>query len=228
MAGLIPLGRIAAAGEDIFPTTAPHLDVRVIPQFGPQKGKNIDPQTARTLLQNIVVGENRTPLVQQQGDQWKWNYDITSPFGQRKAPVPGASTYHRGIDLSIDPQNIAYKGTGTYTPGEGFGTLKTTDPQGNPYEIQLLHTKPGKQASIAPQVESKAPPKEERDARTEDILKAFLYGTGMQGEKPKTLQQQLKEQIIGGAISQALNPPSFLSSYAATSPMMPNFSQLLG
>ena len=50
----------------------------------------------------------------------------------------------------------------------------------------------------------------------------------MLGEKPKTLQLQLKEQIIGGALSQALNPPSFLSSYAATSPMMPNFGQLLG
>ena len=53
MAGLIPLGRIAAAGEDIFPTTAPHLDVRVIPQFGPQKGKNIDPQI--TMLTEIGV-----------------------------------------------------------------------------------------------------------------------------------------------------------------------------
>jgi len=225
MSGLIPLGRIAAAGEDIFPTTAPHLDVRVIPQFGPQKGKYIDPQTARTLLQNVVVGEKRTPLVQQQGDQWKWNFPITSPFGQRKAPAPGASTDHKGIDLGIDPQNIAYQGTGTYTPGQGLGTLSTTDPEGNPYEIKFLHTKPGKEASIGSQVQSKAPPKEERDARTEDILKAFLYGAGMQGEKPKTFQQQLKEQIVGGVISQALNPPSFLSSYAATSPMMPSFDQ---
>ena len=225
MAGLIPLGRIANVGEDIFPTTAPHLDVRVIPQFGSQKGKYIDPQTARSLLQNVVVGENKTPLVQQQGEQWKWNYPITSAFGKRAAPVAGASTDHKGIDLGIDPTTIAYKGAGTYTPGEGFGTLSTTDAQGNPYDIKFLHTKPGKASAIDPRVQTKAPPKEERDARTEDILKAFLYGAGLQGEKPKTFQEQLKEQVIGGALSRALNPPNFLSSYTSSSSLMPDFDR---
>jgi hypothetical protein len=222
MSGLIPLGRIAAKGEDIFPTTAPHLDVRVMPQFGPQKGKYIDPQTARTLLQNVVVGENKTPLVQKQGDQWKWNYPITSGFGPRKAPVAGASTYHRGIDLGIDPQNIAYQGAVTYTPGKGYGTLSTTDPQGNPYDIKFLHTKPGKQASITPQVQTKAPPKQERDTRTEDILKAFMYGAGLRQPETQaqTLEDQLKGQILGSVISQALTPPDFLSSYMFKNPLM--------
>ena len=231
MADLIPLGRIARASEDIFPTTAAHLDVRVIPQFGPQKGKYIDPQTARSLLQNVVVGENKTPLVQKQGDQWKWNYPITSGFGPRKAPVEGASTYHRGIDIGgmnqNNPESIAYQGTGTYTPGKGYGMLSTTDAQGNPYDIKFLHTKPGQQVSVAsgqpaPQVQTKAPPKQERDTRTEDILKAFMYGAGLRQPETqvRTFEDQLKGQILGSVISQALTPPDFLSSYMFKSPLM--------
>ena len=44
MAGLIPIGKIAGPGEDVFATTGPHLDVRVIPQFGKDKGKKINRQ----------------------------------------------------------------------------------------------------------------------------------------------------------------------------------------
>ena len=199
MAGLIPLGRIAGPGEDVFPTTAPHLDVRVIPQFGPQKGKYIDPQTSRSLLQNVLVGENRTPLVQQQGDQWKWNYEITSPFGQRVAPVPGASTDHRGIDLGISkPETISYKGAGSYTPGKGYGTLRTTDAQGNPYDIKFLHIKPGEASSVSPQTQTEAP------------------------KAQNLLAEGLKKQVAVGLLSQALNPMSntFLSEYASNNPFL--------
>ena len=41
MAGLIPIGKIASPEEDVFATTGPHLDVRVIPQFGKDKGKKL-------------------------------------------------------------------------------------------------------------------------------------------------------------------------------------------
>jgi hypothetical protein len=56
MAGLIPLGTVVAPSKDVFATTGAHLDVRVIPQFGTQKGKKIDPRTAKTLLQNVLSG----------------------------------------------------------------------------------------------------------------------------------------------------------------------------
>lgn len=58
--------------------------------------------------------------------------------------------------------------------------------------------------------------------RTEDILKAFLYGAQMQGagKKEKTLQDEIKEQLIGNVISQALTPSTFLSSYTNQDPYM--------
>jgi len=222
MVGLVYLGRIAGPGEDVFPTTGPHLDVRVTPQFGAQKGKRINPETARSLLQNVLVGDKQTPLVQQQGDQWKWNFPITSRFGPRSAPTAGASTYHQGIDLGIGPENIAYKGTGSFKPGKGYGTLTTTDPQGNPYEIQFLHTKPAVENALASAVAPAQPTPEYTSNRTEDILKAFLYGAQMQGEKKpeKSMKQQLKEQVVGGLISQAMNPMGFLSSFAASDPLL--------
>ena len=222
MSGLVYLGRIAGPGEDVFPTTGPHLDVRVTPQFGPQKGKKVDPQTARSLLQNVLVGDKRTPLVQQQGDQWKWNFPITSPYGQRSAPTKGASTYHQGLDLGIGPENIVYKGTGSFTPGKGYGTLATTDTQGNPYEIQFLHTKPAVASSADSPTVTPATPSSDTSSRTEDILKAFLYGAQTREEKKpeKTFQQELKEQLVGGLISQAMNPMGFLSSYSSSDPFL--------
>lgn len=149
MAGLIPLGAIVDPSRDVFPSTGAHLDVRVIPQFGPQKGKKIDPKTARSLLQNVLVGPNKMPLVQQSGDDWKWNFPITSGFGPRRAPTAGASTYHRGIDLSIGAGTpLTYKGYGSFRPDSGFGSLMTTDAQGNPYELRFLHTEPGKAVQV--------------------------------------------------------------------------------
>jgi len=229
MAGSIPIGIIVDPRKDVFPSTGAHLDPRVIPRFGPRSGKRINPEEARTLLQNVLVGPDQTPLVQQTKEGWKWNFPITSKYGPRTAPTAGASTYHEGIDLAIPAgTQLTYKGYGTFQPEKGYGVLKTTDPQGNPYEIQLLHTKPGKQASIAPQGESKAPPKEERDARTEDILKAFLYGASAQGEKPKSLEQQLKQQIVGSVLSQSLTPSSFLSSFMGSNPMLQSVTNYLG
>ena len=43
----------------------------------------------------------------------KGNYRISSPFGPRPAPVPGASTFHKGIDLA------APRGTPIYAPAAG-------------------------------------------------------------------------------------------------------------
>lgn len=222
MSGLVYLGRIAGPGEDVFPTTGPHLDVRVTPQFGAQKGKRINPETARTLLQNVLVGDKRTPLVQQQGDQWKWNFPITSGFGPRSAPTKGASTYHEGLDLGIGPENLAYKGTGSFKPGKGYGVLTTTDPQGNPYEIQFLHTKPAVENTLEQATTQVPQQSSSTDSRTEDILKAFLYGvqTREKEKKEPTIQEQIKGQLLGGLLSQAMNPMGFLSSYTTSDPFL--------
>jgi len=158
MAGLIPLGVIVDPSKDPFPSTGPHLDPRIIPRFGARKGQRINPEEARSLLQNVLVGPDRIPIVQQAGQEWKWNFPITSRYGPRSAPAPGASTFHQGIDLAIPTgTQLTYTGYGTYRPDNGFGVLSTTDAQGNPYDIEFLHTVPGKAASVGSSVAPEAP-----------------------------------------------------------------------
>jgi hypothetical protein len=197
MAGLIPTGSVIDPRRDVFPTTGAHLDVRIIPQFGTQKGKKIDPKTARTLLQNVLIGEDKTPLVQQQGQDWKWNFPITSEYGKRAAPTAGASTFHEGIDVSLGAGTpLAYKGYGTYRPDRGFGSLMTTDPQGNPYEIRFLHTEPGGKAAIGSTDIPTAPtlPSAKTPDQTTDQLVEQLIGK----------QPTMKDVLVSRALGQAL------------------------
>lgn len=198
MASMLDVGYVAAPGEDIFPTTGPHLDVRVL-----KDGKYIDPGTIRSLLTRLKVGKERKALWQQQGEEWKPGFTITSPFGKRSAPVAGASTEHMGQDYAISAKTpLTWEGPGTFTPGKGYGTIKTTDPQGTPYEIRLLHTKGGKEAGVtAPAATQQSPTaggdtyiyvlgkgKKEEDAGT-DFLSSYIQDS-------LTVQQpQLKSMI---------------------------------
>jgi hypothetical protein len=228
MAGLIPLGSVVDPSKDVFATTGAHLDVRVIPQFGAQKGKKIDPRTAKSLLQNVLIGADKRPLVQQVGKDWKFNFPVTSEFGKRTAPTAGASTYHEGIDIGLGAGTpLAYKGYGSYRPDNGFGSLSVADAQGNPYELRFLHTAPGKAASVgstevpsAPQLPSNV------DQRTQDVLEAFLRGTQYelnpreQAKEKETLASRMKKQLVGQVLGQALNPMSFLDNYKTNDPFM--------
>lgn len=201
MAGLIPVGAVVDPSRDVFPTTGAHLDVRVIPQFGAQKGKKIDPQTARSLLQNVLIGKDKVPLVQQQGQDWKWNFPITSGYGKRNAPTAGASTFHQGIDVSLGTGTpLAYKGYGTYRPDSGFGSLTTTDAQGNPYEIRFLHTEPGKAAALGSKDIPTVPvlPGAEQPSTPEQNTDKLLEALGI-GK-----QTTMKDILVSRALSQAL------------------------
>jgi hypothetical protein len=142
MASIFDVGSIAQPGAD-FASTGPHLHVSV----QDPGGKTLDPTTARSfLLSRILVGKNKTPLYSKSGENWQSAYQVTSPFGQRSAPTAGASTDHQGTDFGI-PQGqrlgwLANPGD-VYTPNQGYGTIQTTDPQGKPYTVKLLHTVPG-------------------------------------------------------------------------------------
>ena len=193
MAGIIQAGYIAKPGEDIFPTTGPHLDVRV-----KKGGQYIDPATWRTGLQNLLVGEQKTPLYSQTKDGFKPGFTVTSPFGQRKAPTAGASTFHRGIDFGIAGGTPLYwKGAGAFKPGKGLGTIQT--PEG--YEIELLHTKGGKEASLmadqqTPQVPV-APPQQPASTDSPQSINIFLnVGKGADQEERISPQDQLKKFIV--------------------------------
>jgi hypothetical protein len=154
MASLTDVGYVTPAGQDVFPTTGPHLDVRVL-----KDGKYVDPGTIRSLLTRLKVGKERKSLWQEEAGKWSPSYAITSPFGPRKAPTKGASTQHMGQDYGIAGGTpLAWEGPGSFTPGKGYGTIKTTDPQGTPYEIRLLHTKGGKPTEAEPAMQPTAAP----------------------------------------------------------------------
>ena len=167
MASLTDVGYVAPAGQDVLPSTGPHLDVRVL-----KDGKYIDPGTIRSLLTRLKVGKERQSLWQQTGDEWKSSFPITSGYGKRSAPTAGASTFHEAHDYGVPGgTQLAWEGPGTFTPGKGYGSIQTTDPQGNPYEIRLLHTKGGKQSEVKGDVASDAMPESVRKGNT------FIYLT---------------------------------------------------
>jgi len=160
MASLTDVGYVSPLNEDVLPSTGSHLDVRVR-----KEGKYINPETIRSLLTRLKVGKERTPLWQQQGEQWKAAAPITSGFGPRTAPVAGASTYHPAHDYGVGAGTpLAWEGPGTFTPGKGYGTIQTTDAQGTPYEISLLHTKGGKAAALPAQPGAAPPPQAQQKA----------------------------------------------------------------
>jgi len=199
MAGLIPLGTVAKPGEDIFPTTGPHLDVRV-----KKKGEYIDPMTARSILQNVLVGKDKTPLFKQEGGEFKPSYTITSPYGQRTAPTAGASTFHRGIDIGIEGGTpLTYKGYGKFKPGEGLGTLETTV-DGVPYELKFLHTKPGQQAEVLGQQQQQVTQTAQPTQTTANAPQDINLFITLPQKQSKTKEQD----FLGGYISQALSTPT--------------------
>jgi len=200
MPGILHAGYVAKPGEDIFPTTGAHLDVRVR-----KAGQYIDPSTWRSGLQNLLIGDKKTPLYQQTKDGFSPAFQITSGYGARKAPTAGASTFHKGIDFGIPGGTpIYWTGAGSFKPGKGLGTIET--PEG--YEIELLHTKGGKETMIAsasptnqqtPQVPSPQQPASSDAPKSINIL----IQTGKDEDSTAILnpQQQLKnyvDKMFGG------------------------------
>lgn len=209
MAGILQAGYIAKPGEDIFPTTGPHLDVRVR-----KAGQYIDPSTWRSGLQNLLIGEQKTPLYQATKDGFNPSFPITSGFGARKAPVAGASTFHKGIDFGIPGGTPLYwRGAGAFKPGKGLGTIQT--PEG--YEIELLHTKGGKQTQLAglpaapQQAPQTAPPQQPALSDAPQSIN-ILIETGSKDKEEGQIspQEQLKnyiDKMFGGSQSN-FNPMS--------------------
>lgn len=128
--GPVRVGKIAHPSQDIYPTTGPHLDVRVM-----KNGEYVNPEFARSLLQNLRVGGK--PLYSQSGEGWSPAYPITSGFGPRSAPTAGASTFHRGVDFGVpEGVELEWTGGGTYSRQPGYGQIDL--PTGE--RIKLLHT----------------------------------------------------------------------------------------
>jgi len=209
MAGLIDAGYVARPEEDVFATTGAHLDVRVL-----KDGKYINPETIRSLLTRLKVGKERKPLWQQQGSTWKPAAPITSGFGPRVAPTAGASTYHPAHDYGLGAgTQLAWEGPGEFTPNKGYGSIKTTDAQGTPYEIKLLHTKGGKSSAVAPvaQQATLAAPTTPAHTSAGNIYNFYLQGKKKEDTGIEDLLPNPNEFLTGYA-KNLINPLSALQA----------------
>ena len=210
MAGLIDAGYVARPEEDVFATTGAHLDVRVL-----KDGKYINPETIRSLLTRLKVGKERKPLWQQQGSTWKPAAPITSGFGPRVAPTAGASTYHPAHDYGLGAgTQLAWEGPGEFTPNKGYGSIKTTDAQGTPYEIKLLHTKGGKPATMAPAAQNTtlAAPATPASASAGNIYNFYLQGKKKEDEDMASLLPSPTDFLTGYINKPSVNPLAALQA----------------
>jgi len=106
--------------------TGPHLDMRV---FNPSTGQYDNPTGYENYL---VVGG--VPIAKK--------YSVTSGYGPRRAPAPGASTFHKGVDYGT-PEGTAVTVRGgsylrTWWDDGGGGVVSSYRlPDGK--ELRLLH-----------------------------------------------------------------------------------------
>ena len=208
MTKLSDVGYVTPVGEDIFPTTGPHLDVRVL-----KDGKYIDPGTIRSLLTRLKVGKDRKPLWQQTGEEWKPGYAITSGYGKRDAPTAGASTFHLGQDYAVPERTpLAWEGAGEFIPGRGYSSIKTADPQGTPYEVRLLHTKGGKGFNL-PQQQAQPPIEQQSPQQRAGDTYIVLPGSGKK-EKPDDFLNDYVQSLMARSpqIQSGIDPVSMLTA----------------
>lgn len=202
MSGIFQTGFIQDPKKDRFATSGPHLHIEMSPGSGPQRGVRFNPTSHRTLLQNILLGNDRIPLVQEKSGTWQWNFPITSGFGRRDTGIPNATTDHGGIDIGNLPIGtpVYYRGEGSYQPDAGFGTIKTTDPQGRPFDIRLLHTRPGPATGAGPTAAPPAPTLPPPLAANKDPLTDFM------------------QDLIAQALFKRMGQSSASSTYSGPSP----------
>jgi murein DD-endopeptidase MepM/ murein hydrolase activator NlpD len=106
--------------------TGPHLDMRV---FNPSTGKYDNPTGYENYL---VVGG--VPIAKK--------YSVTSGYGPRYAPVPGASTFHKGVDYGTPEGTAVTVRGGSYLRtwwDEGGGGVVSSYRLPDGKELRLLH-----------------------------------------------------------------------------------------
>jgi len=205
MAGIIYAGQVTPAGKDVFPTTGPHLDVRVR-----KDGQYIDPATWRSGLQRLKIGKDRKPLYSQKDGQWSTPFEITSGYGARKAPTAGASTDHKGIDYGVaGGEQLYWEGPGTFKPGKGLGTITT--PEG--YEVQLLHTMGGKETQIAGAPEQIPTTPQAPSTQTTQLPQVTVIDLRDKKEPAKSFMEQYRDKLLAGALG--LDDSGSRSSFAS-------------
>lgn len=155
----------------------------------------------------------------QRTGELSWRAKQLGLFNEALGPGDKGHDTHVHLALEgkkpITEEQLQWLGTGRYKQGD-----KLTDVM--PGGALPAPTQP----AMAPAQTTTSP-----NARTEDILKAFMYGAGSLGKKEepqKTFEQQLKEQLLGTVLKEALTPTSFLSSYATSNPFLTGQSAATG
>jgi|14_taG_2_1085336.scaffolds.fasta_scaffold01041_2 hypothetical protein len=133
--GMMPAGSVIPYQRDTLPSTGDHLDTRILVKSGPNKGQRIDPMSRPDLLSKVYIGDNAdnaVPLT---------SFEVTSPYGDRIPPAPGASSFHAGIDSAIaSGKKIFVKdGQGFYRE-KSANVVPITDDDGNTFEFEFYHT----------------------------------------------------------------------------------------
>ena len=106
--------------------TGAHLDMRV---FNPSTGKYDNPTGYENYL---VVGG--VPIAKK--------YSVTSGYGPRYAPVPGASPFHKGVDYGTPEGTAVTVRGGSYLKtwwDEGGGGVVSSYRLPDGKELRLLH-----------------------------------------------------------------------------------------
>ena len=179
--------------------------------------KYLDPQTIRSPLMGLRVGEGEIPaFIKDASGKIVVNpqsgIQVTSGFGSRAAPTAGASSFHQGEDLGLPAGTpLKYVGEGSYTPlanQGGYGNLGTFKTGDNKYEIGFGHM-----ASLGTPVTTQGapvgPPQnyDQANQRTQDLLEAFMYGTQYrEAQKPQSFLDAMKQQVTQSMLGQVLNP----------------------
>jgi murein DD-endopeptidase MepM/ murein hydrolase activator NlpD len=179
--------------------------------------KFLDPQTIRSPLMGLRVGEGEIPaFIKNAAGKIVVNpqsgIQVTSDFGGRTAPTAGASSFHQGEDLALPSgTQLKYVGEGSYVPlanQGGYGNLATFKTGDNKYEIGFGHM-----GSLGTTTATQGNPVglpqnyDQANQRTQDLLEAFMYGTQYrETQKPQSFLDAMKEQVTQSVLSQVLNP----------------------
>ena len=191
MSQFLPVGSVIDYRRDRFATNGDHLDVRIIPKYGPNAGVEIDPATRPNLLNRIFIGsgDNRRSLT---------SYPLTSGFGPRDTGIPGASKYHKGQDYGIAAGNeIFLQGGTSYFSQNGVGVATLNDAEGNPYEIEFFHTDVGEPLGVSDQpqrVSSQSASAKAKAQAYQDMSKSQLDSAydGMRSDTARAEEEGMK------------------------------------
>ena len=197
MAGITFKGRVGSTGR----STGPHLHVEVEDLA---TGALINPETIRTPLAGLRIGEKRVPaLIQTPEGRFAFNPEagitVTSKFG------PRGGRQHQGEDWALpEGTPIFYEGAGKYVPlaNQGaYGNLSTFTTGDNKYKIRLGHMQSLGEAADLTGTKVADPSGAGTDPK--EFLMGYLLGTCFAGEPQESGATKMKRQLV----QQLLQPP---------------------